>query len=210
METVQTPTTEYLQKLHAEFCEADQLRDALSETLASAGHPFAPQYRQLRAFFETLSCASDYQARLYSFGSLREFSEYLGPRLFVAEHPQGEALGHFGFVSPLHAEFPTYLDCILANGWPMESIPGIEGGSWLVHTQSEALRDALLELRSNLTQPGRIYVQTYSVEGARTFRVDISLRDELTPSLNAAIVSIIAKHHEGLILSAAPSRFLAA
>ncbi|MBC8737335.1 hypothetical protein F6X40_11025 [Paraburkholderia sp. UCT31] len=180
-----------LQEAHTRYCSFNQTERSDTEFMASNGHPFAKQYQKLRAFFDGLRYACNAGARVFSYKGEHEYAEYWKPELEVTGKPEGE-LRRFGHVYPAHELWNEYLAAAKELGWK-DAGPRLRGGSWVIRTQSPALRDRLLEACAE-RKPN---VRYDTGRGVNVIAVDIY---DPSPALHQAIVAALKEHHKGFVL----------
>jgi hypothetical protein len=157
-------------------------------------------YRELRGFFDSLSYACNSSARRFSHKNKYERSEYWAPDLDLSWYPKGDELSNFGHIYPSHDRWSEYIQAVAAAGWPEGAEPGIKAGHWLIRTQNEKLRAALISLRD---KGQSVTVKPAIDEETETVYYDVSIyfrgADEAL-ALHRKIVALLQKYHKGYIL----------
>lgn len=132
-----------LQAHHALYRDWNQKARLDDAMMAARGHPDAPAYRRLRAFFDRLRFANNASARFYTWIGEHEYAAYWAPRLSLSWYPTG--LPDYCHVYPAHDRWHDYIDAAAAADWPPGVAPGLVGGQWTIATCRPALRDALAD-----------------------------------------------------------------
>lgn len=185
-----------------DYCDWNQAPRADCVLMAQNGHPAGAAYLELRAFYDTLKYACNAGARHFSYKNKLECSHYWAPTLDLGWYPEGE-LRHFGHIYPAHARWSEYILAVAEAGWPAGAQARLEGGSWIIRTQSLPLREKFLELQTKLDTKGRFTIKTeIDVETKQAFySIDISLYDiDRAPALQKKIVSLLKKYQKNYVL----------
>lgn len=190
----------YLEKRHGNYCDYNQKESSTYRRMAETGHPFAENYSKLRAFFDELKYACNSNARFYSFKSQSECSEYWAPKLSLSSYPSGERFSEFGHIYPARDNWKQYIEAAAEAGYPPETGPKFEGGSWIITTQFGELVDIL----TSLGKAGKIpHVSTRVGEDERATSFHISIYTDTNNypmAMHNRIVTAINKFHRGYIL----------
>lgn len=184
------------------YCDFNQAPRTDCMLMAENGHPAGAAYLELRAFYDTLKYASNAGARHFSHKHKLECSQYWAPTLDLGWYPDGE-LSHFGHIYPAHARWQEYVLAVAKAGWPAGAQPRLEGGSWIIRTQSLALREKFQELKTKTAANGRFTVKTeIDVESKQAFySIDVSLYDVSgAPALQKKIVAQLKKHQKSYVI----------
>jgi hypothetical protein len=192
----------YLNETHGLYSSYNQSENSTSRQMAEKGHPMAMAYRKLRAFFDSLAYACNSSARRFSHKNDFECSEYWAPELDLSWYPKGEVLSHFGHIYPALERWNEYIQAVADAGWPEGAEPGLKAGSWLIRTQNEKLRAALLKLRDK----GHPITLKPAIDGeTETVFYDVSVyfhKGAEDVALHHKIVTLLQKHHKGYVLPA--------
>lgn len=200
MPKLNAATRAYLDARHSQYCDFNQTAPDDGAKMVAAGHPNATAYAKLRGFFDGLRYACNSRARFFSFNSLTENSEYWAPELKLAWSPSGPEFQEFRTICRADDNWDRYIVAVAASGWPTGAGPGIDGGSWLIKTKSEAFATELSLLRNSTTRPEGINVHFDFSAEQQCYRVGIHLHAEMTPAFNRKLLVLIRKHHKGYIL----------
>lgn len=190
----------YLDSTHAAYCSYNQRESSKEALMVELGHPMSGPYRELRAFFDTLSYACNSSARRFSHKNAFERSEYWAPDLDLSWYPQGDTLSRFGHIYPSHDRWNEYVQAVAAAGWPEGAQPGMKAGSWNIRTQNEKLRADLLKLRD---KGYSLKVKPAIDEETETVFYDVSVyfnKGAEDLPLHRKLVALLRKHHKAYIL----------
>lgn len=195
----------HLAETNRMFCYNKQSPDIADEHLAQMGHPWAAAYGQLRVFFDGLRYASNAGARWFSYKDIHESAQYHAPGLRLSWYPDGSGLEFTENYPPAQVGWCDYIDAVAAAGWPDETKPSLNGGSWLIRTKQQDLHDTLKTLVDKYCKPGSFngYLRMETVNGY--YEIMLTPTDDLTPTLNGVIIALLKKYHEGFVVPTGPA-----
>lgn len=185
------------------YCDYNQGPRSDCELMLEKGHPAGAAYQELRGFYDSLKYACNSSARRFTHKNKLNCSEYWAPTLDLSWYPEGE-LAKFGHIYPAHARWNEYIEAVAAAGWPAGTQAKLEGGSWLIRTQSLTLRDKFLALQAK-NPGGRFSVKTQIDEESKQayYAIDVSLYDVARAlKLQKSIVGLLTRHQKAYVLPA--------
>lgn len=112
--------------------------------MVGLGHPYAEDYKKLRAEYDKLKYACNSGTRYIVYGNEDEHAMLGAPRLSLARHPIG--LRGFQVVYPASPIWTKYLNAAAKAGWPEGVEPAIECGKILVVSKDAKLLGLLFGL----------------------------------------------------------------
>jgi hypothetical protein len=188
----------HLDEMHRSYCDYNQKEPLTCVNMAATGHPRAADYLKLRAFFDSLKYACNSRARLFSYKSEQDYSEYWAPELRLSSNPTNSDLAELK--AHYSADYNKYIAVVSSLGWPKEAGARLDGGSWLIHTVSEELTNAVSQLRNSTSRPAGISVNLDLSAAVPYYRIEVNLFEAMTLAINRKLQSIIREHHKGFIL----------
>lgn len=127
-----------LARLHGLYCDYNQDgRDDVGY-MAENRHPFAGDYRRLRAEFDRLRYACNSSARLIAYKDASEQAQYWAPELKVTWDPK-EFKGFFHVYPAMGEKWTEYLRAAAKAGWPAAVEPGLDAGRIIVQSKNAKL-----------------------------------------------------------------------
>ncbi len=127
----------YLERVHVSYCDYNQKPNRSDQFMADNAHPFADDYRRLRAAFDRLRYACNSSARIVAFKDNENSVDSWAPGLEVAWNPTG-SLSRYA-VYPAHPGWMDYLQAAAREGWPEGCDPKLDSGQLLVTTTDARL-----------------------------------------------------------------------